>query len=68
LSRPVKELRRFKRITFEPNETKKVEFILSGKDFSYLSDNLKLILEPGTFEIMIGSSSEDIRLTGKFET
>ena len=40
------------------------KIILNEKDFSYLDDNLKPILEPGTFEIMIGSSSEDIRLKG----
>jgi len=64
LSRPVKELRGFKRITLDANETKNIEFILGEEDFSYLGSNLKPVLESGTFEIMIGSSSEDIRLRG----
>ncbi len=64
LSRPVKELKGFRRITLEPKEKKSVEFMLAERDFSFLDCSLKPVLEQGTFEIMIGSSSEDIRLKG----
>ncbi|MFA5794157.1 MAG: glycoside hydrolase family 3 N-terminal domain-containing protein [Candidatus Brocadiia bacterium] len=65
LARPLKELKRFQRISLDINETRKVSFTLGQKDLSYLSKNLKYVLEPGDFEIMIGSSSKDIRLRGK---
>ena len=64
LSRPVKELKAFRRVSLKQGETKQVEFVLGRKDFSYLGRDLKPVLEPGEFEIMVGSSSEDIRLKG----
>jgi beta-glucosidase len=67
LSRPVKELKGFKRITLAPGEKQTVAFALSGEDLSFLDANLKYIVEPGTFEVMVGSSSEDIRIWGDFE-
>lgn len=63
ITRPVKELKAFQRIALEPGETKKVSFLLEKKDFMYLDEKFKPILEPGDFEIMIGSSSADIRLS-----
>ncbi|MDP6380547.1 MAG: glycoside hydrolase family 3 N-terminal domain-containing protein, partial [Phycisphaerae bacterium] len=66
LSRPVKELKRFKRITLTPAETQTVEFVLGKKDLSFLDINMKLVLEPGMFKVMVGTSSEDIRLEGGF--
>lgn len=67
LSRPVKELKGFKRLSLVPSEKRKVKFVLSKKDLSFLNSQLEPILEPGTFEIMVGSSSEDIRLKGCIE-
>jgi beta-glucosidase len=60
--RPVKELKRFSRVHLGVNETRHVEFVLNEQDLSFLGKNLKLVFEPGEFEFMIGSSSEDIRL------
>lgn len=67
LTRPLKELKGFKRITLEINEKKRLKFMLTEKELSFLDNRMKPVLEPGTFEIMIGSSSEDIRLKGKFK-
>ena len=67
LTRPLKELKGFKRITLEISEKKRIEFILTEKELSFLDNRMKPVLEPGTFEIMLGSSSEDIRLKGKFK-
>lgn len=66
VSRPVKELKRFKRITLEPDKEKKVNFTLTPKDLAFYDINMNLVVEAGIFEIMIGSSSEDIRLRGSF--
>jgi len=64
---PLKQLRGFKRVTLEPGEAKTVEFELMPDDLSLLDDNLETIVEPGTFEVMIGESSEDIVLRDTFE-
>ena len=67
VTRPVKELRGFKRITLEPGETRKVEFEVGKEELGFLDAAMKFIVEPGTFEVMVGASSADIRLKGKFE-
>jgi len=64
MTRPVKELKGFKRITLEPKEKKKVTLTIKAKDLGFYNANMKYIVEPGTFEILIGSSSEDILLKG----
>ncbi|MEM1507168.1 MAG: beta-glucosidase BglX [Candidatus Bathyarchaeia archaeon] len=66
VTRPVKELKGFKRVTLKPGEEKPVEFRLTLEDLSFLNQEMKRVIEPGEFRIMIGSSSEDIRLTGRF--
>jgi beta-glucosidase len=66
-TRPLKELKGFQRITLEPNEKKTVTFVLKPEDLSFLDVNLKSIVEPGTFEVLVGSSSEDIRIRGSFD-
>ncbi len=64
---PVEVLRGFKRVTIEPGQTKQVTFELTPKDLQIYNKNLEPEVVPGTFHVMIGSSSEDIRLNGKFE-
>ena len=64
---PIKELKGFKRITLNPGRTKTVEFTLTPYHLYLLNRNMQRVVEPGTFEVMIGGSSEDIRLRGKFE-
>jgi len=67
VSRPVKELKGFKRIRLEPEEKKTVKFRLSMDQLAFYDRHMRLVVEPGTFEVMVGSSSEDIRLRGSFE-
>lgn len=67
VSRPLKELKGFKRITLEPDEKKTVTFTLTPEAFSFLDRKMKNVIEPGRWEIMLGSSSKDIRLKGGFE-
>jgi len=66
VTRPVKELKGFRRITLKPGEEKPVEFKLKLEDLSFLNHEMKRVVEPGEFKVMVGSSSEDIRLTGSF--
>ena len=65
--RPVKELRGFCRIHLLPGETKTIRFDLPVNMLAYYGDGLRLVLEPGAVKIMVGSSSEDIRLEADFE-
>ncbi len=67
VSRPVKELRGFRKLALAPGEEKTVEVRLGPDDLSLLDRNMKRVVEPGAFEVMVGASSEDIRLKGRFE-
>jgi beta-glucosidase len=65
LPRPVKELKGFKKIELNPNETQVVEFTLNERELAFYDPYRgKWVVEPGEFEILIGSSSRDIRLSG----
>lgn len=60
------QLRGFERITLQPGETKTVQFTLHPDDLSLLDKNMHRVVEPGDFEIRVGSSSEDIRAKKTF--
>jgi beta-glucosidase len=62
-----KNLRGFERIHLKAGETKTVSFALTRDDLALWDRQMHFVLEPGTFKVMIGSGSEDIRLTGQFE-
>ena len=67
LPRPVKELKGFARVPLQPGESKRVTFHLPVNQMAYYNDNLELVLEPGTFKVMVGSSSEEILLRDEFK-
>src|SRR5947207_2207947 len=62
-----KNLHGFERIHLDPGETKTVSFTLSRDDLALWNRQMHFVIEPGKFKVMIGSGSEDIRLTGQFE-
>lgn len=62
-----KLLKGFERITLEPGETKTVSFLLPAEELSLLNKDNHWVVEPGFFKIMVGASSEDIRLTQDLE-
>ncbi|MBN2610368.1 MAG: glycoside hydrolase family 3 C-terminal domain-containing protein [Bacteroidales bacterium] len=57
-----KQLRGFERVHLKPREEKIVKFIIKPLHLSLLNKEMERVLEPGEFEILIGSSSDDIRL------
>lgn len=62
--RPVKELKGFQKVTCNPGETKTVEFALDKRSFAYYNVDISdWHAESGTYEILVGASSNDIRLT-----
>jgi beta-glucosidase len=60
VTRPVKELRGFRRITLNPGETKSVEFTLGPEELSFLNRDMHRVVEPGTFTVMVGGNSIDL--------
>ena len=66
-SRPVKQLRGYERISLNPGETKTVKLKLLPEDTSMFDKDMNFIVEPGKFSVMVGSSSQDIKLRGEFE-
>lgn len=65
-TRPVKELEGFCRLHLKPGETKKVIFMVDPSLMAFTDSRMKWKIEKGEFRIGIGSSSEDIRLKGKY--
>jgi len=65
LDRPVRELKGFGKVTLKPGESKQLTVFLDKRAFSFYDPYKKAwVQEPGEFEILIGSSSRDIRLKG----
>ena len=68
VKRPKKELRGFERISLKPGEKKTVSFPLPAEKLSFYDVKSKsFVVEPGQFEVLVGSSSEDIRAKGRLE-
>lgn len=61
-TRPVKELRDFKRVALKPGEKKKVSFTLPTSKLAFYDKNMEWKVESGDFEIMVGTSSADVDL------
>jgi beta-glucosidase len=59
VTRPVKELKGFKRITLAPGQTGTVSFDITGEHLAFYNIDKKFVVEPGEFEIMVGNSSRD---------
>jgi len=57
VTRPIKELKDFKRISLAPGESKTVEFVITPDKLSFLDLNMKSVVEPGWFDVMVGTSS-----------
>jgi len=64
---PVKQFRGFAKLAIDPGKTKTCTFRLTPDDLALYDKNLRRVVEPGQFRVMVGSSSEDIWLTDQFE-
>jgi beta-glucosidase len=68
VARPVRELKAFTKIDLDPGETTMVEFALTARDLSWWSTTLSdWVLEGGEFELAVGASSRDLRLTATLD-
>ncbi|RST30211.1 beta-glucosidase [Sphingomonas ginkgonis] len=61
VTRPVKELKRFQRVTLRPGETRRVRFQLAPDDLALWNTEMKRVVEPGTFTISAGPNSVDLK-------
>lgn len=64
--RPVKELKDFKKVNLEVGETKTISFFIENDKLCFYNEDLQYISESGKFDLMIGSSSSDIKLKADF--
>lgn len=61
ITRPVKELKGFQKITLRAGESKKVTFTISNKDLKFYNSDLKYVAEPGNYKLFIGGNSRDVK-------
>ena len=66
VTRPVKELKAFKRVTLEPGQTQTVRFAIPVNALGFYNLDECFVVAPGTVEVMVGSSSQDIHAAGTF--
>jgi beta-glucosidase len=66
MTRPVKELKGFQRISLQPGEKRKVEFVLGPEHLGFWNREMRYVVEPGEFRVMVGSNSVDV-IEAKFE-
>jgi beta-glucosidase len=60
VTRPVKELKGFRRIRLEPGQTKTVEFTLGPEALAFYNEEMRRVVEPGLFDVMVGGNSVDL--------
>lgn len=60
VTRPVKELKGFQRVTLQPGETKQVEFMLGSEQLGFWNRQMRFVVEPGEFRVLVGANSEDV--------
>ena len=60
MTRPVKELKGFQPVTLQPGEKRRVEFVLTGEQLGFWNRDMRFVVEPGEFKVMVGPNSEDV--------
>lgn len=59
ITRPVKELKAYQRVSLKPGESKEIVFELNKSDFAYYDSDMNYVVEAGDFDILVGNSSRD---------
>jgi beta-glucosidase len=67
ITRPVKELKGFKRVSLEPSQKKTIDFELPVQTLGFYDNDMNFIVEPGAFKMMVGPSASDVLLEGQLE-
>ncbi len=66
VTRPVKELKGFRRVTLEPGQARTITFRVPVKQLGFYDRDNRFVVEPGAVEVMVGTSAQDICCTGSF--
>jgi beta-glucosidase len=66
MARPVKELKGFQRVTLQPGEKRRIGFVLDREQLGFWNREMRYVVEPGEFRVMIGSNSAEV-IEAKFE-
>ena len=66
MTRPVKELKGFQRVTLQPGEKRRVRFTLTRDQLAFWNREMRFVVEPGEFRVMVGTNSRDV-IESKFE-
>lgn len=66
VSQPPLQLRAFKKVCLDAGESQRIEFTLGFDELSLINQEMKRVVEPGEFEVLVGASSSDIRLKERF--
>ena len=66
MSRPVRELQGFARVSLQPGEAKRVIFTVSPSQMAFMDEDGKWVIEAGQIDVEVGASSEDVRLSSAF--
>ncbi|HEX7845266.1 MAG TPA: beta-glucosidase BglX, partial [Chitinophagaceae bacterium] len=61
ITRPVKELKKFQKISLKAGESKTVSFVINVNDLKFYNSELKFVAEPGDFKLFIGTNSHDVK-------
>ena len=67
VTRPIRELRGFERITLEPGQSRTVSFTLQTDDLAFYDQRMERVVEPGAFTVWVGASSGDDARPAHFE-
>ncbi len=62
VTRPVKELKGFRKIMIKKGETADVSFTLTSDDLKFYDNNMNYVAEPGDFKVFVGTSSDSVRV------
>jgi len=60
MTRPVKELKGFLRVSLQPGEKRRVEFVLGPEQLGFWNREMCYVVEPGEFQVMVGANSVDV--------
>lgn len=61
ITRPVKELKGFQKVSLKPGESKEVTFTIAENDLKFYNSDLKFVAEPGDFKLFVGTNSRDVK-------
>ena len=61
VTRPVKELKGFQRVTLAPGESKTLTFTIGPHELRMYNQAMQRVVEPGAFDIMVGGNSQDLK-------